>query len=458
MRRPLIWLALVASTFGTIVACATSDGLPSSEHDMNADSGSTVLEDARVDSTADPVDAADDGFGEPPTCSPAGWCRTELPARGMSLADVWPVGSRAFAAGTSTSLGTKFLEWDGARGWTFIDKNMGFSNYTFVTGVWAPDEDEVFFVLEDLSGLLTASKIGALVVRGTRPTPPETTWSWTRSRIDCEDSTISKAQPALWGASRDEVYTAVCGGIYRLNRNVPAGDAGVDGGVATSDGWALEYADSDPDYPMWLAVAGTGTGDVWFNGVRTNGINQCAVLIRKTSEGYSTVVDGVPAEEQSVLVNGLPTGITCVPKAGIPMIAGQLSQVDAPAKDRLVGVHATVFSPELDNDMVHVAMVGGEAQIERASPVSTMDVALTSVWGTSPDDLWVLAGRNAGLTNGVLRATSVWTDAGAFEFSTLAINGAPNTNNLLRIRGTSNENLWAVGSDSAYFKSTHSTH
>jgi hypothetical protein len=316
--------------------------------------------------------------------------------------------------------------------------------------VWAPDENEVFVALTDLSGFIGGGKIGALVMRGTRPIPPGTAWSWTRSRIDCPDLNFTRVTPALWGVSRDEVYTAVCGNVYRLNRNTSIGDAGVDGGGAgvdggttTGDGWELEYTDGDPNFHSWQAITGTGTGDVWFAGARAVGLDQCVVLIRKNSEGYATVIDGVPK-----------AGEVCVAKDGIAMIPGRLHRIDSPAKDRLVGVHALGWSPEVDNDVVQVAIVGTEVQIKRASPASTMDVALADVWGTSLDELWVLASRTLNGPGIILRASSPWEDAGKFEFSTLAINGAPNTVRLSRIRGTSNQNVWAVGGDRAYFKST----
>lgn len=449
MSRPLAGTTLLSGALGAlgvVAACAATGAQDTAQEPPvdPGDGGSMVLGDAE----AHPRDAADEGFGDPPVCTPSGWCRTELPASDLDLTDVWPVGARAFAAA-----GQRFLEWDVAGGWKFIDKKMGFPKLAGAVNVWAPDEDEVFFVLQHNSGLVGGRVRGAIaiVVRGTRPSPPETMWSWTRSQIDCqEDGTALRAKPALWGASRDEVYTAICGNVYRLNRNALVGDGGVngedaggDGGITAFDRWELEYSDGDPNH-SWQAVTGTGTGDVWFVGARAIGPDQCVVLIRKTSEGYSTVVDGAPT-----------AGEVCVAKPGIAMIPGRLRQVDAPAKDRLVGVRTLRLgsTSSVDDDMVQVAAVGSEVQIKSASAASTTH-GLTSVWGTSLDDLWVLAERWPSGAGSILRATSVWDGAGKFEFSTLAINGAPNLERLFRIRGTSNQNLWAVGRDRAYFKST----
>jgi hypothetical protein len=79
---------------------------------------------------------------------------------------------------------------------------------------------------------------------------------------------------------------------------------------------------------------------------------------------------------------------------------------------------------------------------------------LGSIWGTSEDDLWITASTSISSGGFVLRGANVWSDAGTYSFSTLALNGAPNTRSLEKIRGTSNSNLWAVGNERAYRKNT----
>lgn len=446
MRVPLVRIALVSAALGAIAACAAS-GAEESESDPPADpvdGGPNVIGDA----TRDATDATDESFGQPEVCSPAGWCTTKLPDDDLQLTDVFPVGDRAFAIGQTSAM--KFLEWDAQGGWTFINKGMEFVRWTSPRTVWAPDENEVFFTITDVSALVGEGPFGAIIVRGVRPAPPATTWSWTRTRIDCP---TMESFPHVWGTSRDQVYALTCGKVYRLDRSALGADAGAGGAVDGGDGgglpgaspWVEDHVDDDAAYPLAVyEAAGTGPDDIWIAGSRGKAPNQCVVLIRKTAAGYATVVDGVPTP-----------GEICVAKPGVAMIKGTLQGgVHAVAKDILVGARPAP-SPGIDNDIVKVALVGGEVQVTTASPAATMDVKLSSPWGTSEGDVFLLATRTtAGAGSAIVRATSVWGGSGKFEYSTLAINGAPNTERLNRIRGTSNHNLWVVGSHRAYFKST----
>jgi hypothetical protein len=54
----------------------------------------------------------------------------------------------------------------------------------------------------------------------------------------------------------------------------------------------------------------------------------------------------------------------------------------------------------------------------------------------------------------VVHNPNAWSDAGVYTFSTLAINGAPDTNTIYQIRGTSLTNIWAVGASDALHKTT----
>ena len=436
MRNSLIGtssIAMSAGALGLIAACAAS---AAEEESMLApvDGGSVVLGDATVPTASD---ATDEGFGEPPRCSEAGWCKTELPGEDLVLKDVWPVGEHAFAIAESQSLGNKFLEWDKTNGWKFIDWKIEFTNFVIARTGWAPDEDEVFYSLDDLSALAGVGLSGIIVLHGTRPSPPETRWSWTRTKIDCSD--VMPGLSAVRGTGRDEVYALSCGKVHRLNRTGTGSDAGIDGGSGTAgETWEVDYADADG---IDLRDAtGAGPGDIWFNAARVAGGVECAVLLRKTAAGYRTVVDSVPT-----------SGVGCVARPGIPMIDGVLDQPQALDNERLVAVQGI---STIDNGLVHIALAGNDVEITMASPATTMDVILSAPWGTSADDLWVLSKRDISSGGSILRATSIWQDGGSFVFSTLALNGAPNTKSLERLRGTSNTNLWVVGRDRAYFKST----
>jgi len=450
MRRPFVKLALLSGAFGALVACAATGAQDSNGEQPSVDpddAGSTVLGDAH----AAPVDATDEGFGQPQVCSPAGWCTTELPLSGLELRDVWPVGDRAFAFALDEDYATKFLEWDPIGGWKFIDWKLDFSVYEQPMSLWAPDENELFVASWNLSGAfgIVGGSLGGIVYHGKRPVPPETNWSWTRTRIDCDGLSLSQngqARPFVSGTGRDEVYAALCGRVYRLNRTAPVGDAGLDGGPASlGERWELDYSDEDEMFGAFTAVTTTKTGDVWFAGVRSSyfGIDssECALLIRKSSDGYQTLIDGVPSP-----------GAACVAKPGVAVLDGHFADVHAPAKDVVVASLQHLGEPRPD-ELLRLRLVDGDVQVARASASGTFDGQLISVWGASADDVWIVGGRPALNGSLILRATSVW-DGGAFTFSTLAINGSPNPGMLFRIRGTSNENIWAVGRYVAYIKST----
>ncbi len=449
MSRPLVRITLLSATVSAFVACAAS-GTPESKDAPPVDaedSGGNVLGDAGAPAR----DAADEAFGEPPRCSSAGWCKTELPVDDLVLEDVWPVGKRAFALGISATLGVKFLEWDAKGGWKIIDDRYEFPRAMTPKSVWAPDEDEVFFAIDDLSGFVGGVS-GSIIVHGARPVPPETKWSWTRSRLDCPSTRMAifyLPNGSVWGTSRNDVYALACDRIHRLNRGASVIDGGV---VEHSDVWDVEYADTDATSPLsWTGAIGTGPDDVWFVGYRGSFITaQCLTLFRKTDAGYTALIDGVPEGTTA-----------CLEKPGVAMFTGKLASsgsagpanIHAPAKERLVGA----VGNDVDNALVQFRLVDGEVQIQTASPREGMEVAVISPWGTSMDDLWVLANRstpNGTAGTSILRATSIWGGGGAFEFSTIAINGSPNTEQLTRLRGTSNQNLWAVGTHSAYVKST----
>ncbi len=449
MRRSFVGIALLSGAFGALVACAAtgaqdSNGEPSVDP---GDAGATVLGDAQ----AAPVDATDEGFGQPQVCSPAGWCTTELPSNALEVRDVWPVGDRAFAfAYDADLLRTGVLEWDAIGGWKSIEFDLGVSVYDLPMNVWAPDENEVFIAVASLSGAFSGGgSLGGTVYHGTRPVPPETNWSWTSTPIDCEGFSLLQwraAEPFVSGTGRDEVYTAVCGNVYRLNRNAPVGDAGLDGGPASlGDRWELDYSVEGGMFGGFTGVTATNTGDIWFAGLRSASYdtNECVLLIRKSSDGYTTLIDGVPSP-----------GASCVAKPGVAVLDGHFGDVHAAAKDVVVAALQHGYLPTRhDDELLRLTLVDGDVQVARASTSGTFAGQLSSVWGASEDDLWVIGGRGSDVGGLVLRATSVW-DGGAFAFSTLAINGSPNTQELFRIRGTSNQNIWAVGKNSAYFKST----
>lgn len=440
-------IAFVLTALGAAGACAASGD---EEHgskppsDSNSGDGGNTLLDAGAGPSNDGAADADASF-EAPVCSEAGWCRTPLLEEDLVFKDVAMVGDRVFALVTSATVGTKVLEWDTDH-WSYIDDKPQLTVRMTPSNLWASGEDEVFYSVNDYSGLLAGEgTYGVFVYRGTRPTPPATDWTWTRSRVECPP--LSPA-PHVWGTSSSDVYLAACGKMFHLREDSDAdagGDPdGSDAGDAGASVWTEEYVDADPVPAIsFNGVTGTGPDDVWFVGYR--GSSVCTVLVHKTAAGYEKIVDGTPGPNKS-----------CLERSGLPTITGVFKQnqanFHAVAKDRFVGVR---FSNVFGNDIVKVAPDGaGGWTIAYASPAPSMSVLLGSIWGTSEDDLWMIASSNISSGGFVVRGANIWSDAGTYSFSTLALNGAPNTKPLQKIRGTSNENLWAVGSERAYHKNT----
>jgi len=373
----------------------------------------------------------------PPTCSDAGWCITSLPDPDLTLLDVWPLSNHAFAIAISDR-GTQLIEWSSGTGhWSYVldDALPGGATSSPQSQLWSPNENEVYFAFWDLAALSGEGIVRGYVNHGKRPLPPETVWSWTRHRFDCDSFDL---MPRVWGSSADDVYVAFCKTIHRSRSG--DGDAGADSGTSP---WIPDYVDDDPANAIaFKGVTGTGDDDVWFVGDR--GWGACAVVIRKTPTGYRTIVDGVPEP-----------GGSCGAKNGLPTISRAFSAWSALANGRLVGVLGDRGS--IDTELVRVAAgVDGDHTVDTISRSSAMPVTFAAVWGESEDDLWILGRRDFGVDwrGLVARGTNIWNDGGSFQYSTLVLNGAPNFYDLYSIRGTSNNNLWAVGVDRALHKAS----
>jgi hypothetical protein len=431
MRAFVFHVSGTCLAFATAAACAmsSSDAQPV-DIPSGADGGVVVpLDGAPAD------DARMDVASSPERCSAAGWCLTDLPDSDLRLEDVWPVGDRAFAVGTSAGPGKKALEWDGAQ-WRYIDDNTQNELWrTQVANVWAPSQDEVYFGIQTNARVPVDGGVMAhvaYVFHGVRGVPPSTTWTWTRHDFQpCSESTTAQ----VWGTSRDDVYYLWCRRIHRLSE--------ADGEVSAA--WSVDYVDEDPANPMLLfGATGSGRDDVWFVGARGPGLGTCSLLVHKTAAGYERIADGVPNADG-----------TCADRPGFLKIDGTMrTAFHTAAKDRFIGARETMLAGPSDVVRIAPGPAGGYA-VSSSNP--SMDAALISVWGLSEDDLWFIAARpvSSGPTvGGILRGLNLWNDGGAYQYSTLVLNGVPNTAWLTSIRGTSNDNLWAVGNGRAYHKTT----
>ncbi|AKU98777.1 hypothetical protein AKJ09_05441 [Labilithrix luteola] len=365
----------------------------------------------------------------PATCSDAGWCVTTLPDSDLKMVDIWPFRDRAFAIASSPTLGVKVLEWvEADQRWSYIDDNTqnddGFGKY--VGRIWSPNENEIHFTISP-----------GYVYHGRRAA----NWSWERTRLPVSAGNLS-GDPALtsleapalgvWGTSADDVYAWHANTIFHW--------AIADGGKPD---WIPEYVGDDQNYGVRVFILGAGGSskdDVWFSGGRGNGNNaSCALLVHKTQEGYRHVVDGT-------FSYGFPMG-TCSarPDTLLPEKAGAMTDVQPAGAGRLVALR-------YPDTMARIASDGdggfelSSTRFTASKPVGPSAVTLYSLWAHG-DDAWF---SGSGL---VLRGP-VSADADAFGVSTLALTGAPLDTELYRVRGTNDDNLWAIGARYALHKTT----
>lgn len=436
----------------SIVACATADdpsgGAISVASDASADAAFLSPNDGdaaeRHDATV--ADAA-------MPCSSDGWCKTTLPGTDIVVHDVVPFEKRAFALMDGNNILIKVGEWTPEGGWNLLQGSPQWTSAGLPGRLWAPDEDTVYYTLVDLAGFYGGS-FGIWVVRGRRPVAPATQWTWTKGRVPCDRATPGAG---IGGTKDGDVYVATCGKIYRLDTAADAG-AAADGGAETLQ-WIDEgFVDVDQALPIdFYDIGGTGPDDLWFaggrlrNGLLWYGQSPCAILLHKSADGYRTVLDGIP------LASG------CSPRGDLPMVPGSLSQgISTPSKNRVLATTeaTTALTQEVsgENILLNVGLSGDQVTVATTRPPQTMTTAvLGSIWGTSPDDLLVVASYDLNFTNArsaLIRGKWVWGDNPSYGYSRLAINGTPNLRPLYRVRGTSNENLWAVGMYNAYHKST----
>jgi hypothetical protein len=418
MRR-LALVGGVSMALVSAVACATSEEAtrPNAEPEPS-------IPDASVPDVAVGSDAPVEPRG--PLCSSDGWCETILPDSELVVRDIWPLSDRAFAVADSLSAGVKVLEWTSTDStWRIIDDNS--QNETFAdraVKVWSPNADEVYFAIYP-----------GTIFHGRRPVAPATAWSWSSQRLEDNnpsppppwDNDLKRLATGVWGASSNDVYAWHANTVFR-RRTKP------DGALE----WIPEYIANDFDAPneqMYITgIAGKDANDLWFAGVRYGGFPRCTLVVRKTADGYRRVADGV-----------LPG---CMERAGIPLSLGSgwPGQFQSPDGHRFLLLKGT-------NEVVQVAPDGDGYSVSTAGvpPSMLKSPTLSSLWGESENRLWL--GVNYNRSGIAIQGDRVWEDGGEYQYSSLALNGAP-LPPVIQIRGTSNTNLWAVGDRYAIHKTT----
>ena len=431
--RSWIHLAVATAPLAISAACASSEdqAAPAPEPPT-----STVLDADAPDASA-PVSDGDVPDTSLPRCSASGWCVTPFPDEDLDFRDIWPFEDRAFAIAESRTQGVKVLEWQKSTdAWQYIDdasQNV-VGVETFAGRIYAPNEDEVYFTVSP-----------SFVYRGKRPNASESAWSWTRHVLP--DNVLGHLPPddhgrpyyvttgmtqvtlGVWGVGVDDVYAYYSNAIFRRD--------------PLHGTWSSVYLanDAEPnEHIFFTAAAGAGPDDIWFSGARDRSRYACPLLVRKTADAWIRVADGIVTD-------------SCGVRAGTVRIgegfAGWLTELQAISPTEYIGLQDAMNPWNLDHVSLMKVRVedGGYSVDHSAVPIknasSIAPQVASSVWRVNGDTWFTSLGL-------VLRGT----EDGAFAVSTISRDGAPVGAPLHRIRGTSNQNLWAIGARHAYHKTT----
>jgi len=435
--RSVIVLASAAASLAIIAACASSEdeaplapGEPPPVTIPDAGHGD-------ADDVAD-VDVPDTRL---PDCSSAGWCITGFPDEDLVFRDIAPFEDVAFAIAESRTEGIKVLEWKkSTNAWEYIDdgtqNNTGIG--TFAGRIYAPNADEVYFTVGP-----------SRVYHGRRSSTPGSAWTWTSQALpdrivghtDEHGNPVESGsrQPiatlGVWGTGGDDVYAYYSNTIFHRDP--------VDGTftpVYLADD--LEAAD---EHVFFTSVNGAGPDDVWFVGARARTSTSCPLVVRKSAAGWERVADSIVSNSAIA---------PCAQRPGTLFIGGSgrggwLIDIATVSTTEYVALHNKTNRGSLESVYTTTIRVteNGYSSEQSLLPVksasNTAPKVATSLWRGN-DETWFTAW---GL---VLRRT----DDGTFAVSSISRDGAPVNAPFYRIRGTSNQNLWAIGARHAYHKTT----
>ncbi|AKU95639.1 hypothetical protein AKJ09_02303 [Labilithrix luteola] len=436
--RAVLFLTTTCASLAIIAACASSE-----EQTPQADApppspppATTPDADAAVDSSAPVPDAS------LPKCSDAGWCITAFPDADLVFRDVWPLEDRAFAIAESASEGVKVLEWlPSSDTWQYIDdqtqNETGIG--TFAGRIYAPNANEVYFTVGP-----------AYVYWGKRPSA-EAPWSWTRSELpdhvvghplSHEHGNPNYAVAAekrvtlgVWGSGTEDVYAWYSNAIFRRD--------------ASDRTWSTVYVAENLEAPtehiFFTAVDGTGPDDVWFVGARDRGLFHCPLAVRKSAAGWERFADGIVQNNPVAPCRNRPGTMLLGDTGG-----GWLTDIHRSSATEYLALHDAVQRGGFKNGelmRVHVEDAG-YSFTSSVVPVRTAKALLAN---STIRSMWRWENENWFSSWGlVLRGT----DDGDYEISSISRDGAPVDVSIVRIRGTSKQNIWAIGARHAYHKTT----
>ena len=481
MRR-IGLLACTAATLAalaTLAACAASDGEGASL-DPVIDGGATIP-DAAAPEELDATPRRDASAPVWSACNDHGWCETELPDPNLTFVDVWPFVDRAFAVAESDTLGTKVLEWtEATQAWSYIDDNSqnAYGNGQYAGKMYAPSENELYFT--------TAPGI---VYRGTRASV-SAPFTWEATRLPYDGPAYADRDPGrAWslenpgwqatryaaalgvtGTSASDVYAWYGNRIFRRT----SGDAG-------APEWVSEFVTEDPsstaDESFYIFNASPASSDeIWFVGGRgptdaARGFTGCPTLFRRTPSGYSAVLDATYSSgECSTNPGAIQPSIKLeIPGWGVFEIPFQPKGWATAVAPVAPGAALVIVGNALEWYYVDTAsnVARYNAAVGVRPPVALSPPLIHSVVRLE-DRLWFSghgivfgseikpAAWNDGLGIGTPESyAQAGTDGGALvEKTSVAMKERFLDEPLYQVRGTSKNNLWAVGNRYALHKMT----
>jgi len=432
--RTLIVLASAVASVAVASACASSEDAPSVDTDRPAPAAVPDRGDDDGGFVAD-ADVPDTRL---PDCSPAGWCITGFPDEDLVFRDIAPFEEVAFAIAESATEGIKVLEWTKSTNtWKYIDD--GTQNQaaigTFAGRIYAPNVDELYFTVGP-SHVFQGNRSGGA-------------WTWTNQVLpdnvaghtDNHGNPIESAsgQPistlGVWGTGADDVYAWHSNTIFHRD---PTGGS-FDPVYVADD---LEAAD---EHIFFASVHGSGPDDVWFVGARARTATNCPLVVRKTGAGWERVADAIVSNN---------AWAACAERSGTLFIGGPdksgwLVDIAPVSTSEYIALHNRVSGFNFEDVYTTTIRITDDGYSFEQSlvPVTVAPNAgsrtATALW-RGDGETWI---TSWGL---VLRGS----DDGTFSVSTLSRSGGPVIAPFHRIRGTSNENLWAIGARHAYHKTT----
>lgn len=430
MKARLLRIGCVSIALATGVACATSNEEtqePTNPSNPATDEAGTQLPDGPdADAGRDEDVVLPDGAV--PTCSPEGWCATRMPDPETSFSAASVLDDAVFALTNNTSLGVKVMAWTEEKGWSYIDDGSQQSTVLFPRTLYAPSKDDVFVFMVDYSLLLGGSTLGGVVFHGKPPVGSAKTWTWTQQSFPCADFD----EGWIGGSGPDGVYMAVCSTIYRF------ASTGEDG---AADTWDPIYTDvDDPTHFQIRSISGTAD-DMWFFGNRnslfTSAAN-CNFVIRKTADGFEKVFDATLGAAD------------CTEKPGIQALDLSDGFYYSGVFSRQTG-SALMYGHD---EILRVAKnASGSYDTSTLKPNLLSATAVNWIWGLSNDDIFLIGAGSPG-SSLLIRGDQISGANPKYDISSIAINGAPNLKNLNFVLGTSNTNMWVLGNETAYHKTT----